>query len=116
MGYAGLVALGLLFLSPVVTAFRWAYKARRDLRGDILLGLGVGLILMYLHSLYEWAWRITPVTYVYFMTVAAVAALSRQLEAERSSRRVTAPAEADGPRPARRKTVPWAATSRAYRP
>jgi O-antigen ligase len=103
MGYAGLVALGVLFLSPLVSAFRWAYRARRDLRGDVLLGLGVGLLVFYVHSLFEWAWRITAVTYVYWMTVAIVASLTRQLEDERSGR-VAVSGEARTLSPGRRRT------------
>lgn len=102
MGYAGLVALGVLFLVPLVSAFRWAYRARRDLRGDVLLGLGVGLVLLYMYSLFEWVWRITPVMYVYWMVVAVIASLARQLEDERSGR-VVAPGTARASRLTRPK-------------
>jgi O-antigen ligase len=76
LGYAGLVALLVLFAAPLGTVLgrgRWRCAGRR---GDVLLGLGVGLGTLYAHSLYEWAWRQHEVSYVYFMTVAMIPVLA----------------------------------------
>lgn len=79
MGYPGVVALVILFLAPLGTALRYGLWPRRGRRGDVLLGLGAGLAVFYAHSFYEWAWRATAVSYVYWMAVAIVASLARPL-------------------------------------
>ena len=52
-GFFGLFAFLLLLLHPMVVAFDWGWRARGDLRGDLLLGLGIALIIVYLHSFYD---------------------------------------------------------------
>jgi len=80
MGYAGVVALVILFLVPLASALWYGLRARHDRRGDVLLGLGVGLMVFYAHGFFEWAWRITEVSYVYFTIIGIVAVLTRQIE------------------------------------
>lgn len=79
MGYLGVVALVILFSAPLLSALRYGLQWRPDRRGDVLLGLGVGLTVFYAHSFFEWAWRATEVSYVYWMSVAIVATLARQV-------------------------------------
>jgi O-antigen ligase len=119
LGYAGVLALVVLFAAPLVAALRYGLSARRDRRGDVLLGLGVGLALFYAHSLFEWVWRGTAVSYVYWMTVAIVAVLARQLR-EEAPRRVAMPAAGWAPSvrvagAAPRVGTPPAATTRSRR-
>src|SRR5258708_24919325 len=54
-GYVGIAAFLLLLAQPLFMAFRTAWSHRRDWRGDVLLGLGVALLAVYVHSLLEWA-------------------------------------------------------------
>jgi nucleoside-diphosphate-sugar epimerase len=49
-GYQGLIALLLLLISPLFVAFRCGWRNLGDYRGDLLLGLGVALLTVYLHS------------------------------------------------------------------
>lgn len=104
LGRQGLVALLVLFALPLVDAFRFAFRAPRgDVRADLLLGLGVGLLACYLSSLYEWIWRATDVSYIYWTVVGLVGALSAQVRrhgartrmppSERSRRRRAAASE-----------------------
>lgn len=79
MGYAGVAALLLACGAPLVAAFRYGFAARRDPRGDTLVGLGVGLLVTYGHGLFEWVWRGTEVSYVFWMVVAMVACLAREV-------------------------------------
>jgi O-antigen ligase len=79
MGYAGVVALAILFLAPILSVLRNGLRAGQDRRADVLLGFGVGLIAFYAHSFFEWAWRITEVSYIYWIAVAIVAILARQI-------------------------------------
>jgi O-antigen ligase len=87
MGYAGLLALAVLFLGPLVSAARALRQAGRDPRGDLLIGLAVALTLFYAHGFFEWAWRQTAVSYLYWMIVAVTESLSRRLLEERAARR-----------------------------
>ena len=79
LGYAGIVALLVLFATPLRMAFSCGLRRRQGRRGDVLLGLGVGLTTLYGQSFFEWVWRLTEVSYVYFMTVAMIPVLARQL-------------------------------------
>ncbi len=87
LGYAGVIALVVLFLAPLPAAIRWSLRTPEDRRADVLLGLGVGLMLFYVHSFFEWTWRITEVSYVYWVVVGMAASLARQLhDADRRER------------------------------
>lgn len=74
LGYLGVVALVVLFVAPILQALR---RRPRGPRGDILLGLGVGLLMFSIHSCLEWAWRLSELSYVYFTCIALVAVVSR---------------------------------------
>ena len=87
MGYAGVVALVVLFLVPLGSALWYGLRTRHDRRGDVLLGLGVGLMVFYAHGFFEWVWRLTEVSYVYFTIIAIVAILARQIEDDMALRR-----------------------------
>jgi len=87
LGYVGVVALFVLFLAPLRLAF---LRRPRGPRGDVLLGLGVGLTVFCLHSFFEWAWRLSEISYLYFMAIGLVAVLARpprQVLASRSPNR-----------------------------
>lgn len=79
MGYMGVVALLMLLFTPMIIALRYSFLGRGDPRGDMLLGLGVGLAIVNVHGLFEWVWRQNEVSYAYWMVVAVVACLARQI-------------------------------------
>jgi len=74
LGYVGVVALLALFLAPLRIAF---LRRPRGPRGDVLLGLGVGLLVFCVHSCFEWVWRLSEISYLYFMSIALVAVVAR---------------------------------------
>jgi O-antigen ligase len=78
-GYPGLVALLLLLVRPLPVAFFCGWRHRRDQRGDILLGLGVALLIVYLHSLFEWSLVIVQVQYMLAFTMGSVVGLAENL-------------------------------------
>jgi len=98
MGYLGVIALIILFLTPLQSAIRYSFRAGRDRRGDLLLGLRVGLATFYAHSSFEWTWRLTEDAYVYWIVVAMVASLARDLR-EGVPGRVAIPTRQRAPRP-----------------
>jgi O-antigen ligase len=78
-GYQGLIALLLLLISPMFVAFRCGWRNLGDYRGDLLLGLGVALLTVYLHSWYEWSLATFPVQYLMAIALGLVAGNAQQL-------------------------------------
>ena len=78
-GYAGFVAFVLILFRPLFVAFSCGWRCRGDWRGDLLLGLGVSLFVVYLHSMYEWIFITFQIQYLFGVTVGLVAGLAQQL-------------------------------------
>jgi hypothetical protein len=78
-GYQGLIALLLLLITPLFVAFRCSWRNLGDYRGDLLLGLGVALLTVYLHSWYEWSLATFPVQYLLAIALGLVAGNAQQL-------------------------------------
>jgi O-antigen ligase len=78
-GYLGLVTFLLLLLRPLVVAFVSGWRDRQDLRGDILLGLGVSLLMVYLHSLYEWVFVTYYSEYLFAIETGLIAGLAQRV-------------------------------------
>jgi len=78
-GYFGLFAFLLLLLRPLTVAFLCGWQNRKDRRGELLLGLGVALLIVYIHSFFEWVFMLLEVQYMLAMTVGMVAGLAQQL-------------------------------------
>lgn len=84
-GYPGLVAFCLMLLVPLVTAFRNGWRERASASGALLLGFGVALLIVYLHSLFEWVIFAKEVQYVLVTTMGMVFGISTRIAAERSA-------------------------------
>ncbi|PZQ61709.1 MAG: hypothetical protein DI544_03500 [Sphingomonas taxi] len=78
-GWAGLVGFTTMMLWPVLVALRCAWRFRRDPRGDILLGLGVTMAIVSLHSLYEWIFVTFNTEYMYALAVGLIAGIAQQM-------------------------------------
>jgi hypothetical protein len=78
-GYLGLVALVLLLLRPLTVAFICAWRNRGDRRSELLLGLGTSLLIVYIHSAFEWATLNVEIQYVLAMVVGMVAGVAQKL-------------------------------------
>ena len=78
-GYAGLVAFVLMLVWPVIVALRCAWRYRRDPRGDVLLGLAVALVMVSLHSLYEWIFVLYVTQYMYAIAVGLIAGIAAEM-------------------------------------
>ena len=79
-GYPGLIALLLLLACVLVVAFRcgWRYSGR-DHRGDLVLGLGVAILCVCLHSWVEWSLATFQAEYLLAIAIGLVAGNAQQL-------------------------------------
>ena len=78
-GYIGLVTFALVLLQPLVVAFRASSRNPRDRRGDLLLGLGVAMLMVYIHSYFEWVFITYAPQYMFAIDAGLVAGLAQQL-------------------------------------
>jgi O-antigen ligase len=78
-GYLGLITFVFMLLLPMVTAFLGGWKNRQDQRGDLLIGLGVTLLTVYIHNFYEWIFVMLETQYIFAIDVGLVAGLALQL-------------------------------------
>jgi O-antigen ligase len=78
-GYLGLVTFVFLLLCPLTVALRCGWRYRGDKRGDLLLGIGVAMLLVYLHSFFEWNFIGFEPQYVFALQMGLVAGLAQQL-------------------------------------
>lgn len=85
-GFLGLIALVIVLLRPLITAIRCSWRNRGDLRGDWLMGLGVSLLIVYMHCFYEWIIVDYQFQYALALQVGMVAGLAQQLQYWRVTR------------------------------
>jgi O-antigen ligase len=78
-GWLGLITFLLLLLGPLIAAFSCGWRNRVDKRGDLLIGIGVGLLIVYIHSFFEWIFVLSETQYMFAMQVGLVAGLAQQL-------------------------------------
>jgi O-antigen ligase len=78
-GYPGLIAFILLLACPLIVAFRCGWQNRGDQGGNLLLGLGVALLIVYIHCFFEWVFLVFESQYMYALDVGMVAGLAQQL-------------------------------------
>jgi O-antigen ligase len=78
-GYLGLFAFVLLLVRPLLVAFRCGWRNQRISQGELLLGLGTALLVVYIHSYFEWIYFTYQAQYFFAMEVGMVAGLAQQL-------------------------------------
>jgi O-antigen ligase len=78
-GYLGLVTFVILLLRPLAVAFFCGLRHLGDPRADLLVGLGVALLIEYLHCSEEWAFVNFETQYLYAIDVGLVAGLAATL-------------------------------------
>jgi hypothetical protein len=78
-GYPGLIAFVCMLLWPMIVAVRAGWRVKDDFRGDILLGLAMGLLLLVLHAFVEWVFVTVEVEILFALTVGMIAGMARQV-------------------------------------
>jgi hypothetical protein len=96
-GFPGLITLVLLLLNPLPVAFLCGWRYRGDQRGDLLLGLGVGLSAVYIHSFFEWSLVTFQAQYMIVLAMGLVAGIAQQLGYWRPAQARRISLEASGP-------------------
>jgi hypothetical protein len=78
-GYFGLIAFVLFLFRPLWVAILCGWRHRADLRGDLLIGLGTALLLVYVHSGFEWIFLTFEPQYLFAMELGMVGGIAQQL-------------------------------------
>ena len=85
-GYFGLIAFVTLLLNPMIVAIRCGLRNPKDVRGDLLLGLGTALLVEYLQCFVEWVFITDQIQYWFTMEIGLVAGLAIQFDYWRRKR------------------------------
>jgi O-antigen ligase len=78
-GYLGLITFVMLLARPLIVAFRSGWRNRGDQRGDLLLGLGVALLIVYTHSYFEWDFLTFEPQYMFALEIGLIAGVAQQM-------------------------------------
>ncbi len=77
---------GLIVFLIIMARFLWLAVSRglrrRSVESTLLLGIAIGFCTLHASGFLEWAFRITPVTYMFAITAGVCAALVRRVELE----------------------------------
>ena len=80
IGWFGLFAFVIMLLHPLIVAFRCGWRNRHDLRGDMLIGLGVSMFVTYCHSWFEWIFVAHEAQYFFAIICGLTAGMAMQLD------------------------------------
>ena len=79
IGYLGLLATILLLARPVLTAKKLALRHKKDMRTELIMGLGISLIAVYGHNFFEWVFATSTIQYFYAINCGLIVSLTRQV-------------------------------------
>jgi len=89
-GWPGFLTFIALLSIPIIRGLIFAFRNRRDARGEIVLGASVTFMILGLHGLYEWVFVVYHAQYVFAIALGIVAGCIRQMKIERQSQARTA--------------------------
>lgn len=78
-GYFGICIFVFMLLRPMVAAFICGWQNRASRKGFMLLGLGVTLLIVYIHSWFEFMLMFAGIQYAFAITAGLVSGLAIQL-------------------------------------
>jgi hypothetical protein len=76
-GWPGLITYVAMLGAAVLAGWRFTFGRRRDPRGDIALGSTIAIVMMALHSKYEWITMTYQVQYVIAISFGVISGLVR---------------------------------------
>ncbi len=79
-GYIGFVALMIFLGRPLFFALRCGWRNRQDQRGDALLGLAASLLVVYVHSYFEWIFLKDQIQYLFAINIGLIAGVATQMK------------------------------------
>ena len=79
-GYLGVITFLIFLLAPLRLALVSGFRHVGDPKGDLVLGMGVSLLAVYIHSLEEWIFVAYDIQYLFALSVAIVAGLANDLD------------------------------------
>ena len=86
-GYLGLVAFIVLMFYPLWISWKYSWIARHDVKGDLLIGLGAGMLVIYIHSAFEYVIVVKEVQYILSIIVGITFGLAHQIAQADKARR-----------------------------
>ena len=97
LGWIGLASLVLLFAWPVLRGLSFAFRHRKDPRGDVVLGASIAIFVTALHGIVEWIFVTGHAQYVFAISMGIIAGNIREhwrdvATKARAKRRRAAPA------------------------
>jgi hypothetical protein len=100
----------------MIVAIWCGLRNPKDVRGDLLVGLGAALLVEYLHCLVEWVFVTGQLQYAFVMEIGLVAGLAIQLGYWRQKRAkspfsLSKSVAAQGPAALRREVAPRSGTA-----
>lgn len=103
LGWIGLASLVLLFAWPVLRGLSFAFRHRKDPRGDVVLGASIAIFVTALHGIVEWIFVTGHAQYVFAISMGIIAGNIREhwhdvATKARAKRRRAAPAAASDSR------------------
>jgi hypothetical protein len=84
-GWLGLAVVLVMFMGLIKIAIGGAFRFRIKWHGDVLIGLAVAVIIVGLHSLYEWVLMTFYAQYMFAFTAGLIVGMARQLRRRVSS-------------------------------
>ncbi len=86
MGYVGVTGFVLVIGRFTLLALWGSWKGRKQLEGALLFGLFVGASALHAHGLLAWAFRISPVTYMYAICSGLIVGFYDQVKRDTAGR------------------------------
>lgn len=97
-GYLGLVSFVILLFRPLTVAFLCGWRHKGDRTGDLLIGLGMALLIVYIHSFFEWLLISSQTQYMFALEAGMITGLAQHLGYwQQSPHRRRRPLPAGGP-------------------
>lgn len=86
-GYIGLLCFIALIFVPMWTAFKGAWATRNSVSGGVLIGLGTVLVVVAVHSMYEWVFVKYLIQWLFAINLGMIAGIvSRKPRARKQVR------------------------------